>query len=206
MPELYDNLVSHWRNPAEVVIGGSGDTARFARWGFGVPAVDIARQIMFVDTLTYLPDDILTKVDRATMGASLEGRIPFLDHGVVEFAWRLPFSMKIRDGRSKWILRQVLSRYLPESLVDRPKMGFGVPIGDWLRGPLRDWAEALLDERRIRADGYLRPEPVRRKWSEHSSGSREWQYLLWDVLMFQAWLEEWQGGSSPRHDGGHLRR
>jgi asparagine synthase (glutamine-hydrolysing) len=143
---------------------------------------------MYHDVVSYLPDDILAKVDRATMSVSLESRAPLLDHRIFEFAWRLPLSMKLRAGRGKWLLRQVLHRYVPAELVDRPKMGFCVPIDSWLRGPLREWVGDLLNEQEIRRQGFLAPEPVTEKWHQHLSGQRNWHHHLWNVLMFQAWL------------------
>ena len=187
---LYGGLVSIWREPEQVVLGAT-EPATIAnggnRW---LASRDFREAMMFWDTATYLPDDILVKVDRASMGVSLETRLPILDHRIVEFAWRLPLSMKIRHGRGKWLLQRVLEKYVPAGLIDRPKMGFGVPIDSWLRGPLRDWCETLLDERRLRAEGFFNPGPIREKWTEHLSGRRNWQYPLWGVLMFQMWREQ----------------
>lgn len=143
-----------------------------------------------MDLVSYLPDDILVKVDRASMGVGLEARVPFLDHRVVEFAWQVPLSMKIQPGESKWLLRQVLYKHVPKELIERPKWGFGIPLDTWLRGSLRDWVESLISEERLRREGFLDSALVREKWQEHLSGKRNWQYHLWDVLMFQAWLED----------------
>jgi asparagine synthase (glutamine-hydrolysing) len=187
--DLYLQLVSHWKRPFDVVIGAQERPTELESLSEGEHFKSFVHRMMYLDTVTYLPDDILVKVDRATMAVSLEGRAPLLDYRAYEFAWRLPLSMKIRGGNGKWILRKVLERYLPPSLFDRPKMGFGVPIVSWLRGPLRDWAEALLDERRLREEGFFNAAPIREKWEEHQKGTRDWHYYLWDVLMFQAWLE-----------------
>ena len=152
--------------------------------------------MLWLDLVGYLPDDILTKVDRAAMATSLETRVPFLDRDVFDLAWRLPMHLKIRDGVTKWILRQVLYRHVPQALVDRPKMGFGLPVGSWLRGPLRPWAEELLAEPRLASQGLLDPEPIRRAWALHQSGRRDLAHELWDIIALQAWLDRWMPGLS----------
>ena len=188
---IYRRLVSQWERPEDVA--AAGREPRGPMWD---PTIardfhDLVPRMQFLDMITYLPDDILTKVDRATMAVGLEGRVPLLDHRVVAYSWSLPLEFKLRGGRSKWLLRQVLDRYVPRSLIDRPKMGFGVPIDAWLRGPLREWAESLLAPARLASDGFVRVEPVRRAWREHLEGSRNWQYPLWTVLMLQAWRARW---------------
>jgi asparagine synthase (glutamine-hydrolysing) len=187
--EFYARFNTHWRDPAEVVLGGSPAQTILSSPGQWPDSLGLVEQMMHLDGVTYLPDDLLVKVDRASMAAGLEVRVPLLDHRVVEFAWTVPLSLKVREGQTKWLLRRVLERYVPRGMIERPKMGFAVPLDAWLRGPLRPWAEDLLDERRLRREGFFRPEPIRRKWEEHLSGGFNWQYLLWDVLVFQTWLE-----------------
>ena len=184
-------------DPSAVMRGASEPATVLTEPASWPDAPELEQRLMAVDALTYLPDDILVKVDRAAMGASLETRAPLLDHRVVEFAWRLPLPVKIRNGRRKWGLRRVLHEYVPPELVERPKTGFAVPLASWLRGPLRDWAEALLDERRLRSEGFLDPRPVRRRWSEHLRWSGLWDQHLWSILMFQAWLEHGRRGRRP---------
>jgi len=186
---LYRLTLSHQPWPERVVLGAVEPDTQLTTSAAWPPQAEFEERMMFLDQVSYLPDDILVKVDRAAMGVSLETRVPMLDHRLVEFAWRLPLNMKRRDGVNKWLLREVLYRHVPRALIDRPKRGFAVPLGEWLRGPLRDWAEALLDERRLREQGLLDPVFVRRLWTEQLAGTREWQAQLWDVLMLQAWLE-----------------
>ena len=189
MDDLYWSLVSEW-DPASVVKGV--DQIGRLQWesNDALPSgLNPVERMMFRDAVTYLPEDILCKVDRAAMACSLETRVPFLDHRVVELAWRLPLNMKIRGNTGKWALRQVLYRYVPKELIERPKAGFAIPIGQWLRGPLRDWAESLLGESRLRQEGYFHPEPIRKAWAEHLTGRRDHTPKIWTILMFQAWLE-----------------
>ncbi len=187
--DFYRRMVSHWKKPAALVPGSSEPPTALTDPGRWARLDDFRERMMLLDLISYLPDDILVKVDRASMAVALEARAPLLDHRVVELAWRLPLSLKMRGQEGKWLLRQVLYKYVPKALLERPKMGFGVPIEGWLRGPMRDWAEALLDEGRLRREGFLDPGPIRKAWAEHQSGQRAMHYYLWDVLMFQLWLE-----------------
>jgi asparagine synthase (glutamine-hydrolysing) len=191
--QVYRRMISHWDQPSQLVLGACESSSYFVERG-EASASDYYDEMMLADMHTYLPDDILVKVDRAAMGVSLETRVPFLDHRVVEFAASMPLRMKVRDGQGKWLLRQVLYKYVPKAMIERPKMGFGVPIDAWLRGPLNEWADSLLDERRLRDEGYFDARAVREKWTEHLSGVRNWQYHLWDILMFQSWLDHWKHG------------
>jgi len=190
---FYCSLVNIWDQPANLVLGAEETPPYPWREPQGIHFENAIEEMQFLDTLTYLADDILTKVDRASMAVSLEGRVPLLDHRVVEFAWRLPLEMKVKNGIGKRILRQVLNRYVPSPLIDRPKMGFGVPIDQWLRGPLREWAEDLLSENHLRQQGILDPVIIRQRWLAHLSGQRNWQYSIWgriDVSSLAGKLEK----------------
>lgn len=178
-----------WKHVEDVVVGAPRPTTLVddaSRW---LIEPDPTMRLMLIDLVSYLPGDILAKVDRAAMSVSLETRVPFLDHRLAEFIFALPMHLKIRAGRGKWILHEALSRQVPRALTERPKMGFSVPVAQWLRGPLREWAEGLLSEERLRREGFFQPAPIRRKWAEHLSGAQNWHLHLWSVLMFQAWLD-----------------
>ncbi|MEJ2034029.1 MAG: asparagine synthase (glutamine-hydrolyzing), partial [Deltaproteobacteria bacterium] len=187
--DFYQALVSHWKRPEDVVVDAVKPKTLFGQTECLEGLSGFRERMMYLDALIYLPDDILTKMDRASMAVGLESRVPLLDHRVVESAWRLPMSLKYRHGEGKWILRQVLYRHVPKGIIDRPKMGFSVPLERWLRGPLREWAESLLSERRLREEGFFASSPIRRMWQAHLAGERGWHFCLWNVLMFQAWLE-----------------
>jgi asparagine synthase (glutamine-hydrolysing) len=187
---MYFELVSHWFN---LVVDGPGLEATVERREDWPALADPVERMMFFDQISYLPDDILAKVDRASMAASLEAREPLLDYRLVELAWTLPVAMKVRAGVAKRVLRNILRRYVPDALIDRPKMGFGLPLDRWLRGELREWAESLLDPAVLRDQGWLDGRQIRARWDEHLDGSARWQYHLWAVLMFQAWLQDQSG-------------
>jgi len=189
--DLYLGLVSYWKSPEEVIFGGKEPSTLLTDVTAWPELSNFTDRMQFLDMCSYLPDDILVKVDRASMAVSLESRAPYLDHRIAEFSWKLPFSMKIKNGKSKWLLRKMLYKYVPMMLVDRPKAGFDVPLNSWLRGPLREWAEELLNEENLRKAGYFDPIPIRMKWKEHLSEKRDWQYYLWGILMFQAWQAEY---------------
>ena len=188
--DLHFKLASHVQNPSSWLLNANEYKTPLNDGIERFNEIDPIDEMMIYDLLTYLPTDILTKVDRAAMAVSLETRVPFLDPDVIKFSASLPLEYKIRDGESKWILRQVLYKYVPKSLIDRPKMGFTVPLESWLRGPLREWAESLLDERRLTNEGYFNAELIRHIWHEHLYGKRNWHHQLWNVLVFQMWLED----------------
>jgi asparagine synthase (glutamine-hydrolysing) len=189
LQSVYRGLVSQWQDPAAIVRDAHEPVTLLSdHTPIAALEAPLAR-MTYLDMVGYLPDDILVKVDRASMAVSLESRVPLLDHRVVEFAWRVPLHMKVRNGQGKILLRRVLERYVPRALFERPKMGFGVPIDSWLRGPLRDWADHLLDPAVLRAQGYFNEAPITQAWREHRSGQRLHHYALWVVLMFQSWLQ-----------------
>ena len=189
---VYRAICAQWSEPNVLVPGASEIQGAIFDDTLRGDIPNFLSRMQYLDTVTYLPDDILTKGDRASMAVALEARVPLLDHRVVEHAWRMHPSFKRRGGVSKWALRQILYRHVPRELVDRPKMGFGVPVGDWLRGPLRDWAETLLSHERLKNEGVLNADVVSAHWQEHLSGRRNWSYRLWTILMFQAWKEKWK--------------
>ena len=192
--ELYERQMSQWLDPCSMVPGAVEPPLAEAGQELNRALPTALQRMMYVDSVRYQTDDCLVKVDRASMGVSLEARVPVLDHRVVEFAWTLPDALKVRNGKGKWPLREVLYRYVPRELIERPKMGFGVPIGRWLRGPLRDWATALLDESRLTQEGFLNPRRVTKAWDAHLAGRRNHEYALWAVLMFEQWLESERSG------------
>ncbi len=190
LQDLYYNICSHWQNPTDVIVNSNEPGTFLTEFKPELKGLNVQQQMMILDTITYLPDDILVKIDRAAMSTSLETRVPFLDHKLIEYVWQIPHSLKFRNGQGKWILREILNKYIPKNLTERPKMGFGIPIDTWLRGPLKEWAENLLNENRLKQEGYFNTKLIRSKWEEHISGKKNWQFDLWDILMFQAWLDE----------------
>ena len=187
--ELYRRLTSLWQKPEDLVIGAHEPGSVLSETLFGNDLDAFVMRMMYHDTLDYLPNDILVKGAAGARSAALETRMPLFAPEHVDLSWRVPIGHKFRGGQGKWLLRQVLYRYVPSELIDRPKMGFGVPVSTWLRGPLRDWAEALLDEDRLRREGFFDHAVVHRCWKEHLDGQRNWSYRLWCVLMFQLWHE-----------------
>ena len=196
--DFYRLLVSQWQDGSEILLDASEPTTAFNYFRDAQSPASFLESMARTDLMTYMPGDILAKVDRASMSVGLEARVPLLDHRIVEFALRLPMSFKVRKDVGKYILRKLLYKYVPQKLVDRPKMGFGVPIGQWLRGPLREWAQDLLDERAIRDAAYFRADKLRQLWSEHLTGQVDWSSRLWTVLMFQSWLKRWKTKSGER--------
>jgi asparagine synthase (glutamine-hydrolysing) len=188
--DLYYKLISNWQNPNEILLDGKEPRTFLTNYESELTKLDGQQQMMLLDSMTYLPDDILVKTDRAAMATSLETRAPFLNHKLLEYAWQIPQPLKLKKTQSKWILRQILYKYIPKKLVERPKVGFGVPIDSWLRGPLKDWAQALLDKTKLKNQGFFNPDSISIKWTEHLSGKKNWQYEIWSILMFQEWLSK----------------
>lgn len=206
LEEVHSCLISRWPSPSLVGRGGCEPATLVSESASWPIATEPMSRLMALDMLGFLPDDVLVKVDRAALGVSLETRLPFLDHRVVEFAWRLPMSVKLRHGQQKWVLRQVLSQYLPKPLFERPKTGFLPPLTSWLLGPLRDWAEALLDESRLQAEGFFDPQLVRREWKMILETGGTWSARIWIILMFQAWFDNSRqaGWTAPAHSRGTI--
>jgi asparagine synthase (glutamine-hydrolysing) len=199
----YQAIQSVWESPERVLLGADEPATLLRDRSHGPGFSDFRRHMMFLDAVTYLPDDILAKVDRASMAVSLEARVPFLDHRIVEFAARVPISMKIRAGVGKWLLREVLYRYVPKKLIERPKKGFALPVAAWLRGPLREWSEELLCETRLKSESYFHPRVVRKIWADHLSGQRDLSPHIWALLMFQAWLDQWRTSAVKSEEPSH---
>jgi asparagine synthase (glutamine-hydrolysing) len=202
-PELQHHaLVSHHAFPHDLVVGAAEYPTAFTDPAGWLPLPNLVDRMMYLDLIGYLPDDILVKLDRASMSVGLESRVPFLDHRVIEFAWSLPLDLKMRNGQQKWVLRQVLGRYLPAEFLNRPKRGFAIPLADWLRGPLRNWGRDLLERSSLESDGYFDAAPVGALWREHLAGTHDWSQIAWNVLMFQAWLHGRDRASNPTTPAG----
>lgn len=191
MEEIYFRLISHWPHPKDILLNAHEPQNMMTDKSLWPHLPEGMKRIMFFGVSSFLPDIMLTKVDRASMAVGLEVRAPFLDHRLVEFAWQIPDRMNFKEGKGKWILRNLLKKYLPESLIKRSKMGFEAPLDFWLRGSLRDWAEHLLDEKRLAQEGFFNVQTIRNVWKQHLSGVWDAQYYLWDILMFQSWQDEW---------------
>ena len=190
LSDLYYVLSSHWQNPTDAVVQSKEPGTFLTQFKPKLPEFNNHQIMMALDQITYLPNDILVKVDRTSMASSMEARVPFLDHRLVEYSWKITNTLKFRNGKTKWILRKILKNYVPENLTERPKMGFGIPLNDWLRGPLREWAENLLDQKKLSEEGYFNPKLIREKWEDYISNKNKLLYDLWNVLMFQAWSDE----------------
>ncbi len=190
LSDLYYVLSSHWQNPTDAVRRSKEPGTFLTKFRPKLPNLNNHQIMMALDQITYLPNDILVKVDRTSMASSIETRVPFLDHRLIEYSWKIPYSLKFRNGKTKWILRKILKNYVPEDLTERPKMGFGIPLNDWLRGPLREWAENLLNEKKLSDEGFFNPKLIREKWEDYISNKNKLLYDLWNVLMFQAWRDE----------------
>ena len=190
LDELFLSSISTFQEPSSLLINSNDLSKEIFQLKNNLNYLDYETLMMFIDSQSYLTDDILCKVDRASMSRSLETRVPFLDKNLVKLAWRIPTSMKIKNNDGKWILKQILNKYIPKEYFDRPKMGFGIPLGDWLRDELKDWAENLLVKKNLENEGYFNSDLVLKLWSEHQNKKRDWQSILWPILIFQSWKKE----------------